>query len=270
MPHSAAFCRPAWRSALWHWGHPAALGQSGGAHAHMPALVCWRSLPVVPAMEPSSRCSEAPRSAAPSTERRACSAQPELAPTPNRASRQASSTAQSRRRAGPDAAQEAGETRRFRSHRLPAPPRFSGPRESFASSSIQQYNFPLQRRALAALSASTHKRSCHDGCQGKSYDIEITLCPPDHTLSATTVPIRITNGSADLQVCERIAAPSSSGDFANVPEIGPARERGHCCCRIRVRRPSAISRTSSPFSPSSTLFPGDQRRPGGRPRHAGR
>jgi hypothetical protein len=111
-------------------GQRAALGQSGGAHVHMPELGV-ATLPVVPAMD-----------------------QPLVEPEVRRSVNGVLSTTVAR----PDAAHEAWRDPEGPAHQRPAAqPRFGAP-GSFASASIQQHELPFPRRALQP---ERHRRQRH-------------------------------------------------------------------------------------------------------------
>jgi len=197
-------------------GQRAALGQSGGAHAHMPELGV-ANLPVVPVMD-----------------------QPLVEPEVRRSVNGVLSTSLScaytyrdiggmrlylrayERGLGPTLRMKPGETLKIRLINDLPPNRDLVPSNPSHPHQFNNTNFHFHGAHCSPSGiADNVMRSM---VPGKSYDIEIAL-PADHT-GGTYWYHPHHHGSADVQVASGMAgAIIVEGDFADVPEIAHARER---------------------------------------------
>ncbi len=197
-------------------GQRAALGQSGGAHAHMPELGVAK-LPVVPAMD-----------------------QPLVEPEVRRSVNGVLSTSLSCAYAyrdiggkrlylrsyegglGPTLRMKPGETLKIRLTNGFPPNRDLVPRDLSRPHQFNNTNFHFHGAHCSPSGiADNVMRSM---VPGHAYDIEIAL-PEDHTRGTYWYHPHH-HGSADVQVASGMAgAIIVEGDFADVPEIAQARER---------------------------------------------
>ena len=102
---------------------------------------------------------------------------------------------------------------------------------------------------------------------GKSYDIEIAL-PADHTRGTYWYHPHF-HGSADIQVASgMVGAIVVEGDFADVPEIAQARERVMLLTEVVFDAYSMIEDFGTLFPEELDALPGDQRPAAAHDRHA--
>ncbi len=207
----------------------AALGQSGGTHAHMPELGVTK-VPVVPAMDQPLVEPEVRRS----VERRA-QHQPALRLRLARHRRHASLPAQLRGRRGPDPAHEAGRDPEDPARqRLAAQPR-PGARQPFAIriSSTTPTSTSTARTAARAASPTT---SCAR-CRPASRTTSRSRCPRTIRAAPTGI-IRITTARPTCRWRAAWSAPSSSKATSPTSPRSPGRASASCCCRRSCSTPT--------------------------------
>jgi FtsP/CotA-like multicopper oxidase with cupredoxin domain len=226
-------------------GRRAALGQSGGGHAHMPELGVAK-LPVVPAMD-----------------------QPLVEPEVRRSVNGVLSTSLSCAYAyrdiggkrlylrsyegglGPTLRMKPGETLKIRLTNDFPPNRDLVPRDLSRPHQFNNTNFHFHGAHCSPSGiADNVMRSM---APGKEYDIEITL-PADHTRGTYWYHPHH-HGSADVQVASGMAgAIIVEGDFADVPEIAQARERVMLLAQVVFDAFSMVEDFVTVFPESSTRF----------------
>ena len=197
-------------------GQRAALGQSGGAHAHTPELGVAK-LPVVPAMDQPLVEPDVRRSAngVLSTSLRCAYAYRDIGGT--RLYLRAYEGG-----LGPTLSMKPGETLKIRLINDLPPNRDILP--SNPSHPHQFNNTNLHFHGAHCSPSGIADNVMRSMAPGKLYDIEIAL-PADHTRGTYWYHPHH-HGSADVQVASgMVGAVIVEGDFADVPEIARARER---------------------------------------------
>jgi FtsP/CotA-like multicopper oxidase with cupredoxin domain len=226
-------------------GQRAALGQSGGAHVHMPELGVTK-LPVVPAMD-----------------------QPLVEPEVRRSVNGVLSTSLSCAYAyrdiggkrlylrsyegglGPTLRMKPGETLKIRLTNGFPPNRDLVPRDLSRPHQFNNTNFHFHGAHCSPSGIADNVMRTM--VPGKSYDIEITL-PADHTRGTYWYHPHH-HGSADVQVASGMAgAIIVEGDFANVPEIVQARERVMLLAQVVFDAFSMVEDFVTVVPESSTRF----------------
>jgi FtsP/CotA-like multicopper oxidase with cupredoxin domain len=198
-------------------GQRAALGQSGGAHVHMPELGVTK-LPVVPAMDQPLVEPEVRRSVngVLSTSLRCAYAYRDIG------GKRLYLRSYEGRSPGPTLRMKPGETLKIRLTNDFPPNRDLVPQDLSRPHQFNNTNFHFHGAHCSPSGiADNVMRSM---VPGKAYDIEIAL-PADHTRGTYWYHPHH-HGSADVQVASGMAgAIIVEGDFADVPEIARARER---------------------------------------------
>src|SRR5216684_1756738 len=245
MPHGAACCRPAWRSARWHWASALRWGSPAARTPTCPELGAAK-LPAVAAMD-----------------------QPLVEPEVRRSVNGVLSTNLSCAYAyrdiggmrfylrayegglGPTLRMKPGETLKIRLINDLPPNRDFLP--SNPSHPHQFNNTNLHFHGAHCSPSGIADNVMRPMVPGKSYDIEIAP-PADHTRGTYWYHPHH-HGSADVQVASGMAgAIIVEGDFANVPEIVQARERVMLLTQVVFDAFSMVEDFVTVFPESSTRF----------------
>src|SRR5262245_24187806 len=227
-------------------GQRAALGQSGGAHVHMPELGVAK-LPVVPAMDEPLVEPEVRRSVngVLSTNLRCAYAYRDIG------GKRPYLRSYEGRSPGPTLRMKPGETLKIRLINDFPPNRDILPRNPSHPHQFNNTNFHFHGAHCSPSGIADNVMRTM--VPGKSYDIEITL-PADHTRGTYWYHPHH-HGSADVQVASGMAgAIIVEGDFADVPEVVPARERVRVLTQVVFDAFGTVEDFVTVFPETSTRF----------------